>query len=317
MDRHALLAIDTSTEICSVAVCFAFPATGHAPLAAAGALSVVHGVSTTSYPELGAEPGLVAEASTLDDPVAGLRFITIERSTGSVSSGFILPAIDAVLTAAGMRLQDCGALAFGAGPGSFTGLRTATGIAQGLAFGANLQVLPVNTLMACAESARQRDALKGCSRVLAVMDARMSQCYWEVFDGSAGDGSWRSLGASAVSDPQAIIVPLSADGQATQVTGTSVPVSSRDYAVVGNGPGVFGDQIRAVEDARCLDTGARPSAAAIAAIGWRDWQAGRAVTPAEALPRYVRDKVASTTLEREAEREARAARAVSAQEGKP
>jgi len=315
MDRHALLAIDTSTEICSVAVCFPYLVGEPTCAPVAGGLSHIVGANTT--PPL--EPVLAAEASVFDDPAAGLRFITIERRTGSVSSGFILPAINAVLRAAGIRLQDCGALAFGAGPGSFTGLRTAAGIAQGLAFGANLKVLPVNTLMACAESARQRDTLAGCTQVLAVMDARMSQCYWEVFDGSAAHGRWRSLGASAVSDPQAVILPTKMAVQATQADTTLAPIPSPSYALVGNGAEIFRDQLCVADKACCLDAAARPSATAIAAVGWRDWLAGHAVAPAEALPRYVRDKVASTTLEREAEREERAkvkASAALAQEGK-
>jgi len=306
MDRHALLAIDTSTEICSVAVCFPLPTGEHAFAPTTQALSTI-GREVRATPAT--EPIDVTEASVYDDHAAGLRFITIERLTGSVSSGFILPAIDAVLSAAGMSLPECGALAFGAGPGSFTGLRTATGVAQGLAFGANLKVLPVNTLMACAESARQRGKLADCTHVLAVMDARMSQCYWEVFDGLATDGSWRSLAPSAVSDPSAIVVPVVGNEERSPADTLSSLALSQKYAVVGNGANVYGDQLRVIETAYCVDTDARPGATAIAAVAWRDWLAGRAVAPAEALPRYVRDKVASTTMEREVERAERAEQA--------
>jgi tRNA threonylcarbamoyladenosine biosynthesis protein TsaB len=139
MEHFALLAIDTSTEYCSVAVCLPLDRA----LPEAGGTAGAGG--TTALADT--EPDL----QITDDPEAGLRYVSVERRTGSVSSTYILPAVEAALHAAGIALSDCRAIAFGAGPGSFTGLRTATGIVQGLAFGAGLPVVSVYNLLGCAE----------------------------------------------------------------------------------------------------------------------------------------------------------------------
>jgi tRNA threonylcarbamoyladenosine biosynthesis protein TsaB len=109
----------------------------------------------------------------------------ISRATAGVRSHSqsILPMVQELLREAGIALADCDAIAFGAGPGSFTGVRTACGVAQGLAYGANLPVLPMVTLAAMAESCRARC---GATEVLAVLDARMGEVYWAQyrFDGA-------------------------------------------------------------------------------------------------------------------------------------
>src|SRR5450830_1545003 len=97
----------------------------------------------------------------------------------------ILPMVQELLSEAGIALADCDAIAFGAGPGSFTGVRTACGVAQGLAYGANLPVLPLVTLEAMAEACR---AATGAVEVLAVLDARMSEVYWAQY--RFIDGGW-------------------------------------------------------------------------------------------------------------------------------
>lgn len=271
MNHSALLAIDTSTEFCSVAICFSLP-----PLADANQPALAESTSALS-----------ASIQIMDDPAQGLRFIFAEDKTGAVSSTCLLPMIDAVLQAATRTLNDCTAVAFGAGPGSFTGLRTATGIAQGLAFGADLPVIPVNTLMACAESARLRDTLAGCTRVFAAVDARMAECYFQTFDWSPSRLDWESATSPSVGAPIA-----------------AVPCDAlTPYALVGNAASVFGEALVARTNARTIDADARPTALAVASIGWRAWQAGRAVPAADALPEYVRDKVALTTREREVARE--------------
>ncbi len=124
-----------------------------------------------------------------------------------------------------LALADCCAIAFGAGPGSFTGLRTATGAAQGLAFGSDLPVVPVGTLMACAEAARARDAAAAC--VLVAMDARMDEAYWAVYEWSSEDDEWQIVSAPALDRPEAI------------------PAPEQPFTLAGNAHAVFGERLRA------------------------------------------------------------------------
>src|SRR5437762_12159574 len=97
-----------------------------------------------------------------------------ESDGGAQASAALIPAILALLTQAGVALRDLDAIAFGRGPGAFTGLRTACSVAQGLAYGAGKPVLPIDTLLAVAEDAR---AGRAAVRVWAVMDARMDEIY--------------------------------------------------------------------------------------------------------------------------------------------
>lgn len=333
MERLALLAIDTSTEFCSVAVCVAHTDSAAASTAAPTAVrpSAVSASARAGQTSPGSadvpDPGFAVQSS--DDPSSGLRFFSLDIHTGAVSSTYILPAIDAVLDAAGLTLAECGALAFGAGPGSFTGLRTATGIAQGLAFGANLPVVPVDTLMACAESARLRGTIGGAraggagtQHVLAAMDARMGECYWEALDWSDREG-WQIVVSATVGAPESVVTQWSptetrsnAAGDAESDVDIAAYAGRDDYAVVGSAVAAFGERISASAAARFVDAEARPSGIAVASIGWRAWQAGQAVPPGQAQPRYIRDKVALTTREREIERSERAERTESAERTK-
>ena len=90
----------------------------------------------------------------------------------------VLALLQELLREQDLTLGQCDALAFGAGPGSFTGVRTACGLAQGLAFGANLPVVPVVTLLAMADAARNQG---GGDNIIAVLDARMGEVYWAQF----------------------------------------------------------------------------------------------------------------------------------------
>ncbi len=241
MNPTALLALDTSTEFCSVA------------------LGVAQG-----------------EAAAFD--MVHVR----HENTGAVSSSRLLPAVAEVLAAAGLDLSACSAIAFGAGPGSFTGLRTATGAAQGLAFGGGLPVVPVSTLMACAEVARGNDA--SADRVLVAMDARMDEAYWALYEWSAARGEWGVIQAPALSRPEDIEVP------------------AQPFTLAGNAHAAFGDRLHAAAHARVIDARALPHAGAVALLGLRAWRRGEAIAPALAAPEYIRDKVAQTTAEREAAR---------------
>ncbi len=243
MTQTVLLSIDTSTEFCSVA--------------------------------------LLRAAAGTDRADAVQTWVRHER-TGAVSSARVLPAVREVLEEAGLTLGDCAAIAFGAGPGSFTGLRTAAGIVQGLAFGLTLPVMPVSTLLACAESARLQ--VPTTARVLAALDARMGEIYWADYVWEAQLGEWRIVRPATLSAPDAVMIPtepFTLAGPAVQICGEHWPVRLRAQTVAAQ---------------------ARPHALPIAHLGWRAYQAARTVPAERAVPEYVRDKVAQTTAERLAAR---------------
>jgi tRNA threonylcarbamoyladenosine biosynthesis protein TsaB len=254
MTQTVLLALDTSTEFCSVAL-----------LSAAG-------------PVVGATP---------EEARAEPRLWVRHEQTGAVSSTRLLPAIRELFDEAGLKLADCAAIAFGSGPGSFTGLRTATGVAQGLAFGLNLPVVPVSTLLACAESARLRDP--SAARVLAALDARMDEVYWADYAWDDAQGEWCTLQAASLDAPDRLVLP-------------DVP-----FTLAGNAAAAFGARLPAVSAARRVDGEALPHAVPLAHAALRALRAGRTVPADQAAPEYVRDKVAQTTAERVAEKARKAA----------
>lgn len=110
----------------------------------------------------------------------------------------ILPLIDSVLAEAGIKLNNLDALAFGRGPGSFTGVRIGIGIAQGLAFGADLPLIGVSTLAAMAQQAYRKCQAK---QVLSAIDARMSEIYFGAFS-RLDNGDWETLEDEAVLSPE-------------------------------------------------------------------------------------------------------------------
>jgi tRNA threonylcarbamoyladenosine biosynthesis protein TsaB len=254
MTRTVLLALDTSTEFCSVALLSAAPV-------AAGA----------------------SASATSDDPRTWVR----HEATGAVSSTRLLPAIRELFDEAGLALADCDAIAFGAGPGSFTGLRTATGVAQGLAFGLNCPVVPIGTLLACAESVRLRDP--AVRRVVAALDARMDEVYWADFAWDEAAGEWRTVQPASLSAPDRLSLP-------------DVP-----FTLAGNAAAVFGARLAASAVAQAVDGEALPHALPLAFAALRALRAGRTVPAELAAPEYVRDKVAQTTAERMAEKAVKAA----------
>jgi len=202
---------------------------------------------------------------------------------GAQASATLIPATLALLEQAGLALRELDAIAFGRGPGSFTGLRTACSVAQGLAFGAGVKVLPVDTLLAVAAQARHAH---GVQRVVAALDARMDEIYVGRYDFS-GD-------AAPDVEPE-LVRPEALD----------VPPG---FALAGNVFAAYGARLGA-GPAAGLPAGAPqlealPTAAAMLQVAPALLAAGRAVAPELALPRYIRDKVAKTTDERAAERAA-------------
>jgi len=210
--------------------------------------------------------------------------------TGARSSSRVLPAVGEVLAEAGIRLADCAAIAFGAGPGSFTGLRTACGVTQGLAFGAGLPVIPVNVLMACAESARTgTPPLPSGTSVLVALDARMDEAYAATFRWDDGTGEWHMQGALQAAAPEAVAQP------------------EGDFWIAGNASEVFGERLAVATHAGRVVPEAMPNARAMVTIGLRALARGETIDAADAMPIYVRNKVAQTIAEREAIAAAKAA----------
>lgn len=198
---------------------------------------------------------------------------------GAQASATLIPQAMALLDEAGLTLAALDAIAFGAGPGSFTGLRTACAVAQGLAFGAGVAVLPVDTLQAVAEEAHHTS---GVTQVQAVLDARMDEVYtaaWS-YDGM----QWRAQGAAMLAAPQHVTV-------------------QPGWALAGNAFAAYGERLP-VDVSRVL---ALPTATAMLRLAPALLAAGQAVPASQAVPRYIRDKVAQTTQERAAQRAAQAA----------
>ena len=202
---------------------------------------------------------------------------------GAQASATLIPAILALLEQAGLRLDQLDAIAFGSGPGSFTGLRTACSVAQGLAFGANKPVLPIDTLMAVAEEARHQH---GVQQVQALLDARMDEVYTGFY--IHRDGHWTQRDDFQLVRPDNL----------HQEPG---------WAQAGNAFAVYGERIPVSDGIRIT---ALPTAAAMLRLAPALLAAGRAVPADQALPRYIRDKVAKTTDERMAEKAALAAHAL-------
>ncbi|PSV39466.1 tRNA (adenosine(37)-N6)-threonylcarbamoyltransferase complex dimerization subunit type 1 TsaB [Photobacterium sp. GB-27] len=113
----------------------------------------------------------------------------------------ILPMVDTVLAEAGIKLNQLDALAYGQGPGSFTGVRIGIGIAQGLAFGADLPMVGVSTLAAMAQGTYR---VHQADNVLSAIDARMGEIYWGQYQRKT-DGDWQIIGAEQVIVPDALV----------------------------------------------------------------------------------------------------------------
>lgn len=205
---------------------------------------------------------------------------------GAQASTTLIPAILAMLAESGMTLGALDAIAFGRGPGSFTGLRTACAVAQGLAFGANhgagIPVLPIDTLMAVAEEARfQRHGAMAESdaplTITALLDARMDEMYVQGYE-------FRSGSCTSIQDCTLIRPENLVPGAAPQL-------------LAGNVFGVYADRLpAALAGLDCIE--AYPTATALLRLAPALAAAGQCIDAAQALPLYVRDKVAQTTDER-------------------
>lgn len=202
---------------------------------------------------------------------------------GAQASAILIPAIEALMQQAGLQYAQLDAMVFGRGPGSFTGLRTACAVVQGLAFGAGVKVLPVDTLAALAQEAQisAQEVGMEASHILAALDARMGEVYASHYD---VDSTLRNIQADELlKKPQELAAGL--ELRPTLLAGNIRPALDADLP----------DALKALPYLPCL-----PTARALLRLAPSLITAGALVEAQDALPLYIRDKVALTTAEREA-----------------
>lgn len=218
----------------------------------------------------------------------GSELYVRRAEVGNAHSQRILAMVDEVLGDAGIALVDCDAIAFSAGPGSFTGLRVGCAVAQGLAFGACLEVACIGTLDAIARAAAVADGWTAPT-LLAAQDARMGDVYWALFE--QVDGRLVALAGPALAPPSALRDSLRA------LRG------DRPVAIgCGNAWAVHGAAMDGLVER--VDERETADAADVAALGVLA-TLGRHLMPADrAAPLYVRNEVARTTVQRQADRAA-------------
>jgi tRNA threonylcarbamoyladenosine biosynthesis protein TsaB len=232
----------------------------------------------------------------------GERTWVHEGVGGAQASAHLIPVALDLMAQAGLQLSELTAIVFGRGPGAFTGLRTACAVAQGLAYGALVPVLPVDTLLAVAEQARfdlQGGVQDQPLHVLALLDARMDEVYSAAYAWQGMALGWRMLQDLRVSQPEAVDFEIAVASQA-------VPC-----CCAGNAFTHYGDRLQQLS-AWMPQVQAMPTAQALLRLAPDLWRAGLAVPADQAMPLYVRDKVAYTTAERTVIKAAQAALAAKA-----
>ena len=198
---------------------------------------------------------------------------------GQRHSELLLPMIRAILAECSVTLKQIDGIAFGAGPGSFTGLRIACGVSQGLALGAALPVVGVSTLEAMAQTRRD---LAGGERIIAALDARMREVYVAAYERDSG--RWREVIAPVVVSPALAPVPEDC-GWIAAGSGFAAYPSLRER---------YGEAL-----SEC-DATIVPSASAVGKLALPLFAAGEGVPARDAAPLYVRHRVALTIAERAA-----------------
>jgi tRNA threonylcarbamoyladenosine biosynthesis protein TsaB len=205
----------------------------------------------------------------LDGQIQARRVLAEQRH-----SSLLLPMVDELLREAGLTLRQLDGIGYGAGPGSFTGLRIACAVTQGLALGADLPVVGISTLESIAEQT-------GAAQVLTVLDARMAEVYWAAYR-REGAG-WQAVSEPQLALPESVAVP-----------------AGGEWVGAGNGFAALGEVLRprlAAALVRIDDT-LMPDAAAMAPLAAAAFARGEGMDAALAAPIYLRDKVALTVDER-------------------
>lgn len=224
--------------------------------------------------------------------MAGLRLLGIETATAACSAALyidgeiserhalaprehallILPMIDALLAEAGLPVGGLDAIAYGRGPGSFTGVRIAASVVQGIAFAADLPVVAVSTLATLALGAMRET---GEHRVMAALDARMAEVYWGLY-AREPDALPQLQGGECVCAPRAVAVP---EGGA--------------WTAAGSGWASFRQELleRAGQRVNRLLPDLEPRAGNLVRLAAQSYRQGEILRPEEAVPVYLRDTV--------------------------
>jgi len=194
------------------------------------------------------------------------------QNAGQAASQLILPQIQALLDLAKIKLSDLDGIAYGAGPGAFTGVRVACGVAQGLGFGANLPVVGINTLHAVAQAS-------GKDKVIVCTDARMGEIYFSLLEKS--DIKWHEIIATQVCKPEAAPVLVAGN-----------------WVGAGSGWAAYAEVLSAKYKCE-MQANITPTAEAILQLAMPFFASGKAKSAREARPIYIRNRVALTSKERE------------------
>lgn len=200
------------------------------------------------------------------------------RIAPRLHSELILSMVERVLAEAGLLMQDLDAVAFGQGPGSFVGVRIATGVVQGLAYSAGLGVLPVSSLAAMAQGYKAADNL------LVAIDARMQEVYWAEYRRNSR-GLVELIGEESVQAPACVSYSEQAE-----------TLSASIYHGIGTGWGTYIDDLSARCGVGKIQSEVFPHAKDILPLAARDFQAGGAINPLEAKPVYLRNQVVQKRL---------------------
>ena len=202
----------------------------------------------------------------------GGKLTELDAPAERLQAEHVLPMVERLLGEAGLRLQSLDAIAFGRGPGAFTGLRVATSVAQGLAYGAGVPLVPVSDLAALAAAAVR---VHKAERIMACLDARMQEVYWAAYESHA-DGLV-AVSEESLSPPSEVSAP-----------------SAGPWFGAGPGWGAYGDALGVrVQRLVGTDPVLLPTAGDIARLGQIALNKGGSVPPERALPVYLRDKVAT------------------------
>ncbi|ASI97021.1 MULTISPECIES: tRNA (adenosine(37)-N6)-threonylcarbamoyltransferase complex dimerization subunit type 1 TsaB [Vibrio] len=185
----------------------------------------------------------------------------------------VLPMVDELLKEAGLTLQELDALAFGRGPGSFTGVRIGIGIAQGLAFGADLPMIGVSTLAAMAQGSYRRH---GATDVAVAIDARMSEVYWARYTRQE-NGEWAGVDAECVIPPARLAEEVQAD--------------DNTWTTAGTGWDAYQDELGQLRLNLTAGEVLYPDSQDIVILAKQELEKGNTVPVEESSPVYLRDNV--------------------------
>ena len=202
----------------------------------------------------------------------------------------LLPMVDELLADCGVSLRQLDAIAVGRGPGSFTGLRIALSAAQGLAYGADLPVMPVSTLAAQAQRFLAEWQSDEECVLLSTIDARMDEVYWALYQSDVSTGGLRPIGEEQLTAPEALPSPDSMPS-CLEALATAESMATRSLIALGSGHHYHRQMPAATADLS-WHPALQPDAAAIAELALRDVDNSTGRPASQAIPVYLRDQVA-------------------------